>query len=355
MPVYLDKKTGRFFIQFLLNGEHYKERLKAGMTRKDAEKIEIRVKSQMMFEQHGMDSGRQNQTFERFMQDVYLPYVENNHSPDSFAKSIDICRAALPFLKGKNMRQIKPADIERFKQHRSALLTQHGTPRKPATVVRELSILSKIFSLAVLNEICDYNPCSRVEKPKFDNVQDRILKREDEQAFFNNMHSEWARDVCRMVLSTGLRQNDLMGLTRFQIDREAQTLTLIQGKTKRRIVVTLNADAMTIINRRWSYRGDLLFASPQTGTANGSVRHAMTRACARIGIPPITIRDLRRTFATRGLENGADAFTVADALGHSSLRMIPRYVRSIENKRKMTDSLVLSANNLPAAKLKIIK
>lgn len=355
MPVYRDKKTKRFFIQFQLNGEPYKERLPDSTTRRDAEKIEVRVKSQMLLEQHGMDTQRSSVTFERFIQDVYLPFVENNHSRDSFEKAIDICKAALPFLKGKTMKQIKPADIERFKQHRAELLTQHGTPRKPATVARELSILSKIFSLAVRNELCEYNPCSRVEKPRFDNIQDRILRREDEAIFFANMHSEWARDVCRMVLHTGLRQNDLMQLTRFQIDRENRLISLIQGKTKRRVVVALNAVAMEIIERRWTYRGQLLFASPVTGLDAGSVRHAMIRACTRAGIPHITIRDLRRTFATRGLENGADAVTVADALGHTSLRMIPRYVRSLDNKRKLADSLIDSAVNLPTAKVQKLK
>jgi hypothetical protein len=41
----------------------------------------------------------------------------------------------------------------------------------------------------------------------------------------------------------------------------------------------------------------------------------MLRACARANVPHVTIRDLRRTFATRGLENDNDAATIADALG----------------------------------------
>src|SRR3989337_2904011 len=72
--------------------------------------------------------------------------------------------------------QTKPADIEKFKQHRANTKTQHDTVRKPATVLRELSIISKIFSMAVKNDFLEFNPCSRVEKPKFDNIQNRILR-----------------------------------------------------------------------------------------------------------------------------------------------------------------------------------
>lgn len=352
MSVYVDKRNGRLFIQFRLNGEDYKERLPKGMTRRNAEKLEIKIKSRMLFEQHGV-AERKSITFDRFVQDVYLPTIEKNHT--QFEKAIYICKAAGPYLKGKQMRSVKPFDIERFKQSRIEKLTQHKTQRKPATVLRELSIISKIFSLAVQNDVCDYNPCNRVAKPVFDNVQDRLLKRDDEKKFFDNMHSEWAKDVCKMVLLTGLRQNDLMRLTRFQIDRDKKTITLTQGKTQRRLVAAYDGEAVAIINKRWGRQGDLLFASPKSGTEKGSVRHAMTRACDRAEIPRITIRDLRRTFATRGLEDGHDAVTIADALGHSSLRMIPRYVRSLENKRKLAESAAGSSHSLPTAKVRKIK
>jgi integrase len=153
------------------------------------------------------------------------------------------------------------------------------------------------------------------------------------------MHSAWARDVCRFVLNTGLRQNDVMRLTPFQVDLAERVIRLTQGKTKRRITVALNDEACEILSRRMRLKPQLIFASPRTGTDGGTVRNAMSRACKRAGIPPLTIRDLRRTFATRALESGNDSFTVADALGHSSLRMIPRYVRSLDNKRRLVDSL----------------
>jgi hypothetical protein len=60
------------------------------------------------------------------------------------------------------------ADVEKFKNYRANLDTQHKTPRKPATGLRELSIISKVFSLAIKTDFLEYNPCSRVEKPKFD-------------------------------------------------------------------------------------------------------------------------------------------------------------------------------------------
>src|SRR5687768_12815615 len=108
MGVYTDKRNGRLFIQFRLKGETYKERLPEGLSKKNAEKLEIKIKSRILFEQHGV-ADRTHQTFDRFVKDVYLPFVEANHSKVSFDKSIIICKAAFKFFKGKQLRSIKPS------------------------------------------------------------------------------------------------------------------------------------------------------------------------------------------------------------------------------------------------------
>lgn len=354
MPIYQDKKTSRLYIEFQYKGTRYKERLPEGSTRKDAERIEVKVKNDLMFQSHGVQT-RKDVTFDAFIKDVFSVFVLVNYSTGSRENARLACKAALPFFKGKPLRSIKAADIERFKASRmnlpTYLTTDNPKKRAPATVEREMSIISRIFSMAVKNDLCDYNPCSRVEKLKFDNVMDKVLRREDEALFFSNMHSPWAKDICRMVLNTGLRQKDIMNLTRFNVDRTNGLITLVQSKTKRRVLIPLNSDALTIIEGRWHSKSALLFPSPVTGKETGSVRHAMHRACGRAKIEPLTIRDLRRTFVTRIIENGADAVTAARVAGHSSLRMIQRYVRSVDLMRNATDSLVVGK----VSKLKVVK
>lgn len=350
-PVYTDKKTNRLYIEFQYRGHRHKERLPEGTTKESAKKIEVKVKNDLMFQSHGIET-RSEPTFEQFIKNYFGPMADRwiRDNPARWERTVLLVKAAMPFLKGKRLRSIKAADIERFKASRATLLTMHKTVRKPATIERELAIISNIFSIAVKNDLIDYNPCSRVTKLKYDNLQDKILAREDETKLFANMHSDWAKDICRMALYTGLRQNDIMNLTRFQVDRANKLISLVQRKTKRRVVVALNSVALGIINDRWRNGNKLLFPSPVTGGPGGSVRHAMLRACKRAKLPPLTIRDLRRTNATRKIENGADAVTVAESLGHSSLRMIPRYVRSLEMQRKAADSLVETPTDSPVAK-----
>ena len=65
--------------------------------------------------------------------------------------------------------------VEKFKDQRANTITVRGTGRTPATVNRELEVLSKIFSLAMDDEIIESNPCRKVKKLRMDNRRTRHL------------------------------------------------------------------------------------------------------------------------------------------------------------------------------------
>ena len=75
--------------------------------------------------------------------------------------------AALLHAKGKTVAEIKPAMIEQFKERRIK------ADKAPATVNRELSVLSKIFTVAVRNEKAEANPCHNVQRFALDNERVR--------------------------------------------------------------------------------------------------------------------------------------------------------------------------------------
>jgi integrase len=318
----------------------YKKWLPKGTPRKVANDIEAKWKLDLVLAERGLaPNTSEDQTFAHFAAHVYMPYVKDNHSTVSHDKAWMIIQDACRMFGKVTLRGIKPADIERFKMYRTNLLTMHGKQRKPATVARELSVISKLFSLAVRNDLCDYNPVSRIDKPKFDNVQNRVLTRDEEDKLFAHIHGEWTRDVCLMALYTGLRQNDILRLERSHIDWENNAIRLTQGKTQRIVEVKINEIIRNVLKSRWE--GDRhFFLSPKTGKPEGSVRHTLKRACYRAGIPRITIRDLRRTCGSRLEDEGFNSATIAKQLGHSDLRSVYRYQRSTEIMQKAADSLV---------------
>ena len=79
------------------------------------------------------------------------------------------------------MAEIKPPMIEQFKAKRI------GAGRAPATINRELSVLSKVFTLALRHEAAEANPCQGVERFALDNERIRYLTEDEEQRLFEAM------------------------------------------------------------------------------------------------------------------------------------------------------------------------
>lgn len=340
MGVYLNKKTGRLYVQFDYLRHTYKRTLPPGITRSDAHKMETKMRSRLFFEANGLTKP-QGVLFEEFVDNTFLPSVKASQGQPAHDRAEQILISAIPFWKGRELRSLKADDIERFQRFRTDLKTKHGTARKPATVHREMAIVSKMFSDAVRNDIIDYNPCSRVAKPKVENFQDRVLRQGDDDKFFAAFGDQnaTARDICKLVLHTGLSQKDVLRLTRFNVNLRDRMITFTRSKTTRRVEMPLNAVAFAVCETRMNHLSSLLFVSRKTGKQIVSVKTAMAGACRRAEIERLTIRDLRRTFGTRLYESGADILTIAQLLGHAGLRMIPRYVRSVKNKRSAVEML----------------
>lgn len=336
MPIYTNKDSGRIYVQFQYKGQQFKQYLPAGTTKTQAHKLEVKMRADAFFQANGM-APRDEVVFEDAVHD-YLAHIKANTR--KYQKAEYVLIAAKPFLKTKGMRSIKPIDIERYMALRSKQPSMHDRPRKPATIWREVAVLSAFFTYCIKSGYCEINPCRQVEKPTFDNVQNTILSKEDEARFLAafDPQAAMARDACILVLNTGLRQNDVLGLTDFNIS--GRFIELVQGKTRRRVSIPLNDVAMEVINQ---YRGHgLLFPSQHIFTKGKPmqyIRRAIAGACKRAGIDRLTIRDLRRTFATRLAENGEDALTIAGLLGHSDLRMVHRYARTNELMLKAVEKL----------------
>lgn len=355
MPIYTDKKTGRLFIQFNFAGETMKRRLPEGTKKKDAEKLEIKWRNDLLFESFGIEK-RKEINFEDFLAQHFLPFAKTHYSPDGYKNVIVICKSVLPFLKGMQIRKITASDIEKFKTYRQNLKTKHNKTRQTSTVHREINIVSKIFNIAVKNDFIDYNPCSRIELPAYRNYQDKIIPLDKLQSFLDNFHSDWAKDVCITILNTGLRQNDALGLKKFSVNFENRIITLIQGKSKREVKIPMNHLVYDVLLKRRDNGSELFFPSPKTGEQGTSVKKALAGAAKRAKLGKVGTRVLRRSFGTWLDELNYNDSSVAKLLGHSDNRSVSRYKRGTNILREAVESIAeqMSAKSLPPT-LKLIK
>ena len=90
--------------------------------------------------------GLRSQSFVKYMNDTYLPWARANKR--SWTDDVLHSRIICEFFAGDTFNDIDRKMIEKFKEERASTITIRGTKRTPATVNRELEVLSKIFSLA---------------------------------------------------------------------------------------------------------------------------------------------------------------------------------------------------------------
>lgn len=257
----------------------------------------------------------------------------------STVKRVETSMASLrEWFEHKNLGAIRPADVERFSNWR---LATHQV--KPVTLRHDLDNLSKFFEWCIRLDICMENPVKEVEKPSTeDAVRMHVLTPSEEFEYFERIEEDGEpdlADMARLMLDQGMRPEEVLSLERRGVDLKAGRIQIFQGKTKaaKRLLRLTPASLMIIERRMTAYNGSWLFPSPRVVGGHLIKLNANHNAvCAARkddpgGLPDrselfFVPYDLRHSFATRAAQSGMDVVTLAAILGHSSLRMVIKYV-----------------------------
>lgn len=265
--------------------------------------------------------------FGDFVKDVYLPWSKIHKG--SYDDDVRITSILTVFFNGKNLRDIKPAMIEQFKARRI------GAGRAPATVNRELSVVSKIFTIAARHEKVDANPCQGVERFALDNERVRYLTDDEERRLFKAMgDNAQLKDIVTVALHTGMRRGEIFNLKWFDLDFDRGVMHVRKTKTKLNRVVPMNARVREVLSGQ-KRSSEFVFTSEKTGGRLIDVKKAFSSARLEAGIPDFQLRDLRHSCATRLSDKGEELVTVAEILGHTDIRMTKRYSHGMHQRKRM--------------------
>jgi len=330
MSVY--KRGKHWHYRFRIRGLRYRGALPEARTKFQAEQAETKLK-QDVFEGRfsRLESG--TMTIADFIDQIYLPWSKSNKKSwqnDHYNKEI------LKQLFGnKQLRQVRPLDIERFKTKRLATRTKHDTERAPASVNREFEMLSRIYTLAMSLGKADFNPCSKVEKFKLDNERYRYLEPDEERGLMSNLIDKRRHlvDLIILALGLGLRKREQLNLRRDQVDlfRRVVTASRTKGKRNREIPMNvLDERIRPILMRLCANKkaDEYLFLNPKTGKPYTDVKKSFATACLKAKVHDLEWHDLRATFCTRLAMAGYDAFTIKEIMGHRDMKTTERYIRA---------------------------
>ena len=156
----------------------------------------------------------------------------------------------------------------------------------------------------------------------------------------------WA-DIIDGLYMSRLRQSDFFNMTANNVDLDHGILQGVQKKT----ITTSNPSGVPYLVVMPQPLRDLiarrvLMTKPGTKLfrrMNLQKQYNLVRRAA--GLQYVTLQDLRRAAATHLLDNGVDPQTVAEGLGHTTLRMLPSYTpRTLKHHREASEKLSPTEN-----------
>lgn len=241
--------------------------------------------------------------------------------------------------------------------------TRRGTQRNPSTVVRYMSAISHVFTIAVKEwQWMDDNPMRKVMKPKEQRGRDRFLS-EDERKILLTVckahKNQFLYPIVLLALSTGMRQGEILNLRWRDVDLKEGRITLRETKNGDIRVVGLMGEAYQEIlklSKIQHLHTDLLFpATRPTGVVDEPnqyqpifFRKAWYQALETSRIKDFRFHDLRHSAASYLAMSGATPSEIAEILGHKTLSMVKRYahlseIHSFKVQARMNEKFLGSA------------
>lgn len=236
----------------------------------------------------------------------------------------------IPYFGNFEITKITPLLIERFIAKRR----EDGV--KKSTINRDLACLRKMFNKAIDWEFLSKNPLAQIRLfSEQEYKRERILSKEEEMRLIE-AGSEHIRPVILTSLHTGMRIGEILNLPWNQIDFSAKRIRVKKTKSGKARSIPINNALLGELMKLRSRNGQspFVFFNPKTGKPLTSVKTAFKAACRRAGIKELTFHDMRRSFATRILQKGADIETVRSLLGHHSISVTQRYTHTDENRKR---------------------
>jgi integrase len=335
------RKIGqRWYYDFQVRKSRYRGVIPEARTKAQAETAEVKIRNKVFDRKYNTQAD--TVTLAEFIDAVYLPYARLNKRHPILDELH--CKTILAFFGKKTFAQITPFLIEKFKKERSETMTRRKKQRSPASVNRELEVLSKILSLAVDNEIIDSNPARRVKKLRQDNARKRYLTVDEERRLMEALtgRREHLKPVVILAIHTGMRRGEILGLRWQNVDFLRDLIYVTNTKTGYDREVPMNAKARETLSQLWQLNGEyeFVFTNSKTGVNVGDLKHGFRSACDEAGIQDFRFHDLRHTTGTRLADAGTDAFAIAEVLGHRDLQTTKRYTHATElRKRRAVEAL----------------
>jgi integrase len=271
---------------------------------------------------------------------------ENGIKISGRKSSIDwLVNSLVDYFGAKQIRSIKPRDLETFKNFKSNGITRRGEKRKIASVNRELEVLRAMFNFALQNEWIIKNPFTLTKgmiSKAAEVERDRILSFDEEKRLLAVCTGKRAHlnglFIC--ALDTAMRRGEIFKMKWADVNFASGEINIPQANSK-----TEDARIVGITPRLRKELEILWEVSPKDksmlvfGITN-TIKTSFHSACREAGITDFRFHDCRHTATTRMIASGSPHTEVMKITGHTQLKTFLRYLNiTTETANKVASRL----------------
>lgn len=264
-----------------------------------------------------------------------------NKSPKTVKVYIDAATRLLTFLKDNEM----PTAVSEIRRaHVEAFMEQQLGQGSPSTANQRYRSLAQLWNFLIEEEEIEISPMAKMKAPKVPEkpvpiVSENHLKRLLSACSGSELEDRRDHAMIRMLIATGMRASELVGMRIEDLDREAQ-VAFVLGKGRRPRACPYGAKTALAIDRylRVRYRHRLadsewLWIGKYGRITDSGLRQIVERRARLAGVPHIHPHQLRHTYAHEFLAGGGNEGDLMVLAGWRSRQMLQRYGASAAGDR----------------------
>ena len=271
-----------------------------------------------------------------------------NYSGQSIAAYSGHLTGFFAWLEGQGIDDIKRVGkdaLKAYQLHLAEHRTAEGTAYTSSTIAIKTRAIKRLFEyLEGSNQIL-VNPAEYLKEPKKEDRLPRSVLTEAEASKMlevpnlSTLRGIRDRAILETLYSTGIRLEEITGLSIYDCDLQGGYLRVNKGKFAKDRVVPLGKHAVRLLKEyiahvRPHYTKNQkatrsLFVNKTGDALSKQMIGKLVRSCARTaGIKKhVSPHTFRHSFATQLVKNGADITAVQKMLGHSDLSVTHIYTR----------------------------
>ena len=271
--------------------------------------------------------------------DLYLAEGVSHKKPSTLkADRARITHHLKPLLGTMRLDSITTADVERLLNDIAKGKTAIPSSGRPGSTPKGgrgaagqcVALIGTILAFAVKRGLRSDNPAHGVKKSPSRKIE-RFLS-EQEMAWLatsltaelETHGDEYPVAAIKLLLLTGCRKGEILGLRWDQVDLDNRCLRLPDSKTGAKIVY-LNAPAIAVLSALPRTTSPYVIAGKRDNTPRRGIDKVWVRVKTRAQLKEVRLHDLRHSFASIGAIGGLSLPVIGALLGHKHAATTARY------------------------------